>query len=99
MSRGARKTVTEAFEEACRHHNWRLLSRNVRTNHAHAVVAAGAESGKKIRGVLKAKSTRSLRDEGFWRHEHSPWAAKGSVIGLWDNEAIASAIDYVENQQ
>jgi hypothetical protein len=77
-----------------------FLSRvaNVRTNHAHAVVAAIASSNK-VLGDLKAYATRKLRSEQCWLHAHSPWADKGSKRNLWNENQISAAIEYVVNGQ
>lgn len=40
-----------------------------------------------------------MRDGGFWLHEHSPWADKGSKRHLWTEKSIEIAVDYVINGQ
>ena len=93
MSGSSRRAVREAIEEVCKYREWRLFALNVRTNHAHAVIA-GADSDKII-GDIKRYSTRRLRELRLWTHEHSPWAHKGSKRNLWNENHISSAVDYV----
>lgn len=98
MNSRARRAVREAIEEVCSHRGWPLHAQNVRTNHAHAVIAAVASSDK-VLGDLKAYATRKLRSEQCWSHAHSPWVDKGSKRKLWNENHIAAAIEYVVNGQ
>jgi REP element-mobilizing transposase RayT len=95
----ARKTVELAIYEVCEYRNWSLLASNVRTNHAHAVVSIGNDSGSKALNSLKAYATRKMRENGCWKHEHTPWASRGSKRKLWNERSIELAIDYVLNGQ
>ncbi|KXK02353.1 MAG: hypothetical protein UZ17_ACD001001410 [Acidobacteria bacterium OLB17] len=49
--------------------------------------------------ALKANATRQMREDGLWRHEHSPWADKGSKRNLWNENSIWEACNYVANEQ
>ena len=96
-SRG-RKAVKEAIREVCDYRNWKLFAQNVRTNHAHAVVAAIA-SADRVLNDFKSYSTRKLRERELWLHNHSPWVDKGSKRKLWNEDHIYLACDYVLNGQ
>ncbi len=57
------RTIVElAIRETCSVRNWHLHAVNVRTNHVHAVVAAGTGSNSSVIHALKANSTRELRE-------------------------------------
>jgi REP element-mobilizing transposase RayT len=90
-----RNGVEKTIREVCRYKNWGLYSINVRTNHAHAVIAAGASKPGKIINALKAYSTRRLREDSLWTLDTSPWVDKGSERWLWDEESVQRACDYV----
>ena len=72
---------------------------NVRTNHAHSVVAAGEKKPEIVLNAFKANATRKMRESGCWQSTMSPWADKGSKRSLWNEESIARAVDYVINGQ
>jgi hypothetical protein len=79
-----RSSVEVAIRETCRYRDWHLYAVNVRTNHAHAVVAAGGIDGDRILSALKANATRQMRNDGCWKSLRSPWANKGSKRYLWN---------------
>ena len=93
-----RRVVREAIEETCSFRGWPLLGLNVRTNHAHAVIAAVAPADKML-GDIKAYATRRLREKECWPYEHSPWVDKGSKRNLWNEDHVSAAIEYVINGQ
>jgi len=98
LSANSRKHVEAAIREVCAFRNWVPIALNVRTNHVHAVITAGAPSARMLND-LKAYSTRRLREEGEWSFDHSPWVDKGSRRNLWSEDHIARAADYVINGQ
>ena len=79
--------------------NWQLLAINVRTNHAHAVVAIGALPPERALNAFKTNPTRQMRENDCWPEAHSPWADKWSNRYLWNEESAQRAIDYVINGQ
>lgn len=89
-----RKAVEAAIRETCRIRQWSLLAFNVRTNHVHTVVTANRKP-ELVLNAFKANATRQLRDDSLWPHDSSPWARKGSKIKLWNEQSVASAINYV----
>ena len=94
-----RSHVENAIVSVCRFRNWDLLASAVRTNHVHVVAAIGAAPVEKALNDFKAYSTRSLRDNSCWQYDHSPWANKGSLRRLWNDESVGRACDYVINGQ
>ena len=94
-----RHCVEAAARETCEIRGWHLYAVNVRTNHAHSVVAAGEKKPEIVLNALKANATRKMRESGCWQSNKSPWAKKGSKRNLWNEESIARAVDYVINGQ
>jgi len=94
-----RQSVDLAIREVCEHRQWSLHALNVRTNHVHVVVSIGPIKPERALNAFKAYSTRSLRRDGNWQKEHSPWADRGSKRYLWNERSLALAIEYVINGQ
>jgi REP element-mobilizing transposase RayT len=90
-----RGCVEKAIKDTCRIRNWLLYAVNVRTNHAHAVVAIGSKKPEIALNAFKANATREMRIAGLISMEKSPWADKGSKRYLWKDDHIDAAIDYV----
>jgi REP element-mobilizing transposase RayT len=94
-----RKSVETALRETCEVRNWKIYAINVRTNHAHIVVAIGNNSSKKALVAFKANATRKMREDNVWQFKHSPWAENGSRRYLWTEKSIEKTVDYVINGQ
>lgn len=95
----ARRAATdEGIRETCVRRGWALHAVNVRTNHWHAVVAAGCRPEPVLR-ALKANATRLMRERGCWECEHSPWAEGGSRRYLWTERSVELAVAYVMDGQ
>lgn len=99
LDRKRRQAVVDAIREVCIHRNWRLQTLNVRTNHAHIVVATGDRKPDSALNAFKAYSTRKMKERGCWSSAHSPWVDKGSTRWLWNEQSILNANDYVVNGQ
>jgi hypothetical protein len=67
-----RASVEKAIRETCAKREWEIFAINVRTNHVHAVVAIGSKRPEIALNAFKANATRQMREDGCWRHEHSP---------------------------
>jgi hypothetical protein len=67
-----RNAVETALRETCEIRDWQLFAINIRTNHAHSVVAIGKTSSKKVLSAFKANATRKLRESKIWQFEYSP---------------------------
>ena len=94
-----RRSVRNAIVETCQKRAWHLAAVNVRTNHAHSVVAAPGFDPDQVLNAFKANATRQMREDGCWEHDYSPWVRKGSKRRLWNERSVANAIDYVVNGQ
>jgi REP element-mobilizing transposase RayT len=93
-----RQIVMAAIREICKEKGWALWAVNARSNHVHTVVSADCNS-KKVRAALKARATKNMREAGYWIHDHSPWARRGSRKNLWTPQDVANAVAYVEYDQ
>ena len=94
-----RTAVEDAIVEVCKTREWVLRAINVRTNHGHSVVSIGSIKPSRALNAFKAYGTRKLRERGLWKHEHSPWAERGSKRWLWTEADVACACEYVINGQ
>ena len=94
-----RVAVEDGIVEVCKKRDWLLRAINVRTNHAHTVISIGLIDPSRALNAFKAYGTRKLRERGLWRHQHSPWAERGSKRWLWTETDVACACDYVINGQ
>jgi REP element-mobilizing transposase RayT len=94
-----RKIVEEAIREVCAYRGWYLHAVSVRTNHVHSVASIGAVSPGRALNAFKAYTTRLMRKRNCWKHQHSPWADRGSKRYLWNERSVALAVDYVVNGQ
>ncbi len=88
-----------AIRETCRKRNWTLLAVNARTNHVHSVVSNGAINGDGALNAFKSNATRTMRENGCWQSELSPWSDRGSKRNLWTERSLVDAIDYVLHKQ
>ena len=94
-----RSSVEKGIKETCEKRGWILSATNVRTNHAHTVVLNPGKKPGQILNAFKANATRTMRDDGCWPHDWTPWADKGSERWLWNEKSVSSAVDYVLNGQ
>jgi REP element-mobilizing transposase RayT len=90
--------IDSSIRETCVIRKWHLWAVNVRTNHLHCVVTANCNP-KSVLIALKANATRSMKADGCWSSELSPWAQSGSKKYLWTEEDLANAIVYVVEDQ
>ncbi len=89
-----RKAVKTAIHELCEFRKITLHAINVRTNHAHIVVAAGYGPDK-LMGSMKAYATRRLRSDGLVSESTKVWSRHGSTRYLWSEDHIWKACEYV----
>jgi len=94
LSAKQRAAVESGVRETCTFRKWTLWAFNIRTNHVHSVVSADSKP-ELILSALKANETRSMREAGCWRSEHSPWVYRGSKRRLWTEKQLLDAIAYV----
>jgi REP element-mobilizing transposase RayT len=98
LSLEQRQSIEQAIRETCDVRRWLLRAVNVRTNHAHAVVATQVRPELAL-NAFKANATRQLRQAGQWLHSRSPWSDGGSKRYVWTELGVERAIDYVLNGQ
>lgn len=94
----ARAIVEATIREVCAYRGWALHAVNVRTNHAHIVLTAGAPP-EQVMNNLKGWATRRLADSGAFPRGPRPWARHGSTQYLWTEQAVGEACEYVINGQ
>ena len=94
-----RAVVRLAINEVCAKRNWADYVINVRTNHAHIVVASHGRPSSIFLNAFKSNATRAMREAGLWPYPYSPWADKGSQRKLWNDADIARSKHYVDNEQ
>jgi REP element-mobilizing transposase RayT len=93
-----RKAVEASIEEVCAYCNWNLRARSCRSNHVHVVVAAGGVDPDTVMTKFKAYATRALKrlagsDRKNW------WAEGGSTRHLNDEESLAKAVRYANQDK
>ena len=91
--------VEASVRETAEHRGWLVHAVNARTNHVHVVVSAPTRA-ERVMNAFKANATRVLRAQDQLPPDRSHvWSRHGSTRYLWDDDQLASAIDYVTNQQ
>ena len=93
-----RAVVEESITNVCHIRNYLLTAINVRTNHAHVVVAAEAQP-ESIIIAFKSNATRELRAAGLVEPDETVWSRGGSRRYLWKPHHVERAVDYVLNGQ
>ena len=94
-----RPIVEAAIKETCQIREWTLYAVNVRTNHAHVVVAIGPRKPDVALNALKANATRMLREAGLFSANQQVWTSRGSTRYLWNDKSVADAAEYVATGQ
>jgi REP element-mobilizing transposase RayT len=99
LSKSQRELALQAIMEVCRFRGWFAHAVHVRSNHVHIVVS-GEEKPEKMMRNFKAYGTRALRKHVVGRSTIKKyWTQHGSTRYLWTQHSLASAVDYVENEQ
>ncbi len=99
LHQAAREAVQDAVVETCRHRSWTLHALHVRSNHLHAVVAAGETTPEHVMNDLKSYATRMLRRRGAFVTTASVWTRHGSTRYLKSRETLEAAIEYTVHRQ
>ena len=98
LSREQRTAVAQAIKNVCRVRSFALLALNVRSNHAHIVMAA-RQKPEPIMNAFKSNATRELREGGLVSADQRVWSRGGSTRYLWKPRHVEGAIDYVRYGQ
>ena len=94
-----RAAIDSALQDTARRRFWDLMAANIRTNHVHIVADTLGKPGSLALNAFKANATREMRERGVWDSTRSPWSDKGSIRHLWNEQAVAAAIEYVLHGQ
>lgn len=95
----AQRAVAESsIRKVCAIRGYGLIAINVRTNHVHIVVSAGA-SPRTVMNAFKANATRELRGAGLATTEQAIWSRGGSTKYLWKSRSVEAAVEYTVNGQ
>ena len=92
-----RHLIADAIQNVCHYRQWQLLKINVRTNHVHVVVSADAKP-ESVMSDFKRYATRRLVEAGEVSPGTKLWTRHGSTRYLWDDDSVANACRYVEEQ-
>jgi hypothetical protein len=94
LDRVRRRVVLDSICESCAYRDWPLFAAHVRSTHVHVVVA-GAAKPERMMGILKARASRKLTDDGLEARDRVKWAVHGSTRWLWNECDVFAAVDYV----
>src|SRR6056297_3007718 len=84
--------------ETCNFRAWTLYAVNCRSYHVHIVVGAFNTVPKKIRSDIKAWCTRRLKEQCDLQRSNW-WAERGSIRYIWNEDSLATVIQYVMEGQ
>ena len=98
LSKDERGIVLSQIFETCEHRKWVHFASDCRSNHAHIVIGAANTPPKKIRADIKAWCTRRLRERSRPEQENW-WAERGSIRYVWNDDSLATVIQYVMEAQ
>ncbi len=93
-----RETVERACREHARFRRWTIYAINARTNHVHVVISAN-DRPQKVRDQLKANATQQLRRQDSPLVREKTWTKGGDCQVLYSDEALTSAVQYVDECQ
>lgn len=93
-----RNIVNSQVAETCNFRAWTLYAVNCRSNHVHIVVGAFNTVPKKIRSDIKAWCTRRLKEQCDLQRSNW-WAERGSIRYIWNDDSLATVIQYVMEAQ
>ena len=98
LSAAEREIVIAQIRETCDYRGWTLFAADCRSNHAHVVVGVADADPKKIRIDLKAWCTRRLKEKSDANRDNW-WAERGSIRWVWNEDSLATVVDYVTDAQ
>jgi REP element-mobilizing transposase RayT len=97
-----RALVEQTIRRHCEIRGWSLLAVACRTNHVHAIVAAGVDPDT-VMNQLKAWCTRRLKERRATRGDGAVrenwWTEGGSKRFLNDTASLENAVNYVLEAQ
>jgi len=93
-----RRAVAKAIRATCAHQGWIVHALEVRSNHVHAVVAAGGAAPGEVMRVLKCYASRALNALQPLGPRKHWWTRDGSKRYVNTEESLHAAVRYVQNQ-
>ncbi|MGI9517454.1 MAG: transposase [Pirellulaceae bacterium] len=93
-----RVIIQDVIRAVAEHRSWKIDALAVRTNHVHVIVEADA-TPEKVMNDFKSWCTRRLREYGMVTANEPIWSRHGSTRFLWNDDAVARAIEYVVEGQ
>ncbi len=93
LNEACRGIVHVAIGDVAEHRDWTLHAVNVRTNHVHVVVGAGAPP-EQVMNAMKSWATRRMVEAGVLPSGTKAWTRHGSTRYLWKEEQVAEACRY-----
>lgn len=90
--------VLAAIGEVCMTRHWDLVGANVRSNHVHVLVKAGAVA-EKVLGDFKRYATRRLRTENLLSPDQPVWTDGGSTRYVWNHASLNRIDRYIRKEQ
>ena len=97
LSPSHRQTVEQALRKHVDLRGWEILALSCRSNHVHAVVAAGDVPPERVMTEMKAYATRALRATGEMT-SGKVWTRHGSTRYVRTSASLEAAVRYVQTQ-
>jgi REP element-mobilizing transposase RayT len=92
-----RHLVEKAIQGVCEFRHWKLLKISVRSNHVHVVVVSEANP-ESVMSDFKRYATKRLIEANEFPSGIKIWTRHGSTRYLWNEDSVANACRYVEEQ-
>jgi REP element-mobilizing transposase RayT len=89
-----RGIVEQAIREVSNIRGYGLMAINIRTNHAHSVVASSRKP-EIVLNAFKSNATRELWAAGLVSADQQVWSRGGSTRYLWKPSHVEGAVNYV----
>jgi len=99
LSPQQRELADATIASYCESRRWLLITRNVRTTHAHVLVAAANIDPGRAMADIKAAITNALRQAGLFSPTHDPWTRHGSTRWINHTPGLRGAIAYINDWQ
>jgi REP element-mobilizing transposase RayT len=93
-----RTVVLQTILEVAQHRRWTVWACHIRTTHVHIIVTA-ATKPEKVMTDFKAYASRRLKERLMEPADCKRWTQHGSTRYLWNEEQVATKIEYVLNGQ
>ena len=92
------QVVEDAIYETSSVRGWKIHAIAVHTNHVHVAISVTNKKPKHVLRILKAYSTRALKQHVGNNHRQHWWTRSGSIRCLFRTTELRPVIEYIENQ-